>query len=171
MSACQDLKLWSPVVITGIPNVVFTLQLKQIQIGDYVTLDCNISFHHEITWLRVRSGMDPEVVVVAGLNSDGQMSTVWSMGSNHFSGSVKNRSIALIIRNVSEEDLGSYYCVTKDGRMLQFGKGAHLYETLKISCGSSQLYQIYAAVLGIGQLMMIVAVVIVHMKTKKRNKD
>ncbi|XP_007248725.3 uncharacterized protein LOC103038664 isoform X1 [Astyanax mexicanus] len=182
------------------------VEMLEVELGQAVTLKCNISLHHEIFWLKVSMEDKPRLLMVAGLKSDGIVSDVWNYDTSRYRGSLglDERFFGLKILHVLKSDLASYYCGTLDGKRMEFEEGVHIYakpaqpktstNTEKITSYEQGMpaqpetklnttnitsnrndpvpsvaengfnpYTIFAAVLGVGQLGMLLAVVVVHL--------
>lgn len=178
-----------------------TIVQRKVNLGDTVKLDCTISYHFEITWLRHGPGQIPSVLLVAKLDDDGKILVVLRQ-SDRFVGVISNRSIALTVTDIKEDDYALYYCTGKEGRTLQFGKGTQLMDPADSAtqpvtkvCGGCErapvpanhsgsagpanhsgsggalFYPLYVAVLGCGQLGMICAVATAHLRSRRRPAD
>lgn len=103
-------------------------EVKEVNLGDTVEIECNISFHHDITWLRMKNGQPPLVLMVTSLISDGEITTTYP---HQYHGSstahVKGRFVAMTITNISVNDLGLYYCTRIKEKVLTFGAGVYLH--------------------------------------------
>ncbi|XP_015461144.2 uncharacterized protein LOC103038664 isoform X2 [Astyanax mexicanus] len=162
------------------------VEMLEVELGQAVTLKCNISLHHEIFWLKVSMEDKPRLLMVAGLKSDGIVSDVWNYDTSRYRGSLglDERFFGLKILHVLKSDLASYYCGTLDGKRMEFEEGVHIYAKPaqpKTSTNTEKItsyeqdpvpsvaengfnpYTIFAAVLGVGQLGMLLAVVVVHL--------
>ncbi|XP_072534325.1 uncharacterized protein [Salminus brasiliensis] len=167
------------------------VNMLQVELGGTITLKCNISLHHEVFWLRVSMEERPRLLMVAGLKSDGKISEVWNYDAAHYKGCLVDRFFGLQISHVLRSDFASYYCGILDGKRMEFEEGVHVYakpaqpervmnaENITgcekdevLSVAEKDLgtipYTIFAAVLGAGQLGMVLAVVVVHMRTWKK---
>lgn len=99
--------------------------MKEVKLGDAVSINCNLSFFSEIHWLKMSAEGQPTSLLVTILKHDGELSTVWNSKPTHFEG--LKRSTGLKILNVSANDLGTYYCATFKGKEMNFGKGVKIY--------------------------------------------
>ncbi|XP_018580936.2 uncharacterized protein LOC108918300 [Scleropages formosus] len=97
-----------------------------VKIGDTVILHCSHKHSEETLWLGQRCDEVPFIIICAGCGYrdkyfrgfNGQFSTVKNS---------RNGSIGLRIRNVSDSDLGLFYCTTKFGVPMLVGSGYKLY--------------------------------------------
>lgn len=159
------------------------VEMKEVKLGDVVTIMCNNSFYNEIHWLKISVEGQPIPLMVTNLKHNGELSVVWNLEPTHFEGIKDSRIIGLRIFNVSTNDLATYYCVTVNGKRMNFDEGLKLYTIQgneeeqsfnlvqgKSFVGHSPHYQVFAAVLSFGLLGMLVAVSVVHMKARTKNK-
>ncbi|KAM9477502.1 uncharacterized protein Hap1MRO34_010325 [Clarias gariepinus] len=158
-----------------------TIKQKQVKLGEKVILKCNISLHQEIFWLRVSRMEKPRLIMVARLKNDGGLTEVVNYNSTHYEGCLVDKFFGLRILTVLKNDLGSYYCGTVEGKHMEFEDGVHIYGNMvnesvsiyneafpfvpPVAEKRQNSYKIYAAVLGIGLLIMVLVVFIVHMIT------
>lgn len=70
--------------------------------------------------------MKPELLMVLGLNNDGQLSITWSSNSSSFHGFIQNRLFQLRIERVSDADLVTYFCAAVNEKRIEFGEGLRL---------------------------------------------
>ncbi|KAL6487030.1 hypothetical protein MHYP_G00036560 [Metynnis hypsauchen] len=164
--------------------------MKPVTLGETVVLKCNISLHHEIFWLRVSMVERPRLLMVTGLKSDGKLSEIWNYNSTHFKGCLFDKFFGLKISHVMKSDLASYYCGIADGKRMDFEDGVHIFAkpnhlwreirpenisnyekdaVLSVTEKSLIPYPIFAAVLGFGQLGLVLAVVVVHVISWRKN--
>lgn len=110
-------------------------EMKEVHLGDTVEIECNISFHHDITWLRMNNGQPPLVLMVTSLISDGAI-TITYQDKYHGSSTarVKGRFVAMTIKNISVNDLGLYYCTRIKDKVLTFGAGVYLGKNASKNC-------------------------------------
>lgn len=110
-------------------------EMKEVYLGETVEIECNISFHHDITWLKMHNGQPPLVLMVTSLISDGAITVTYQ---DQYHGSttarVKGRTVAMTITNISVNDLGLYYCTRIKGKMLTFGAGVYLGKNASNNC-------------------------------------
>ncbi|KTG36273.1 hypothetical protein cypCar_00042594 [Cyprinus carpio] len=148
------------------------VELKEVKLGETVALMCNLSVYFEIHWLKISEGR-LMALMVTSLKHTGQLSVVWNYDKTHFEGFMEMQTTGLRILHVSTSDLATYYCATSYQKRLDFDKGVQLYTNQQglSACldGPSLHYQVFAAVLSFGLLGMLLAVFVVHMKT--RTKD
>lgn len=72
------------------PKLSLAVKTLEVRLGAAVTLQCDLSYHYEINWLRMSSEMQPELLMVLGLNNNGELSITWNSNSSSFQGFVKN---------------------------------------------------------------------------------
>ncbi|KAF7710326.1 hypothetical protein HF521_009198 [Silurus meridionalis] len=158
------------------------IERQEVQLGKPVILKCNISLHHEIFWLKVNNEEKPRIVLVARLKNNGGLTEVMNYNTTHYEGCMIDRFFGLKISSVLNSDLGSYYCGIVEGKRMEFEDGVHIYED-KDECVSSNKkastihptaetrsnsYRVFAAVLGVGLLVMVLVFFIVHMITCRK---
>lgn len=114
-------------IIVLSPQPSSAVKPLEVRLETAVTLQCDLSYHYEINWLRMSSDMNPELLMVLGLKNDGDLSVYWSSNSSSFQGFIKNRFIQLRIVRVSEADLVTYFCVAMNEKRIEFGEGMRLY--------------------------------------------
>uniref|UniRef100_A0A8C1TFN3 Ig-like domain-containing protein n=1 Tax=Cyprinus carpio TaxID=7962 RepID=A0A8C1TFN3_CYPCA len=168
------------------------VELKEVKLGETVALMCNLSVYFEIHWLKISEGR-LMALMVTSLKHTGELSVVWNYNETHFEGFMEMQTTGLRILHVSTSDLATYYCATSYQKRLDFDKGVQLYtnqqDKQKTSDhvqdlsgrekkgenktdesgglnGPSLHYQVFAAVLCFGLLVMLLAVSVVHIKTK-----
>ncbi|KAG7458532.1 hypothetical protein MATL_G00221390 [Megalops atlanticus] len=170
---------------------------RKVRLGGSVTLGCTVSYHVEITWMRHQPDQVPVIVLVAKVESDGNL-FMTKQENARFTGVLENRSVSLKIENVTSTDLTLYYCAGKEGRILQFGKATRLHDFGPVTTPTPEdygnsgkgevqqpfspsapaltglssappVYSMYAGVLACGQLAMICAVVTVHLKSRRQH--
>ncbi|XP_058630661.1 contactin-3-like [Onychostoma macrolepis] len=157
------------------------VELKEVKLGDTVALMCNLSFYSEIHWLRMSEGQ-PMALMATRLKHTGELSVVWNYNETHFEGFIEKQTTGLRILHVSTSDLATYYCATSYQNHLNFDKGVQLYifsenqqskykpfDRVQGPDGLSLHYKVFIAVLCFGLLGMLVSVLVVHMKTRKKN--
>ncbi|XP_017551977.1 uncharacterized protein LOC108426766 isoform X2 [Pygocentrus nattereri] len=183
--SCAAVVLVLPLTALG------AVEMKPVTLGETVVLKCNISLHHEIFWLRVSMEERPRLLMVTGLKSDGKLSEVWNYNSTQFTGCLVDKSFGLKISHVLKSDLASYYCGIADGKRMDFEDGVHIFakpthssreitaenisnyeKDAVLSVAEKWLipYPIFAAVLGFGQLGLVLAVAVVHVISWKKNR-
>ncbi|XP_034157203.2 uncharacterized protein LOC113545734 [Pangasianodon hypophthalmus] len=161
----------------------------EVRLGAAVTLQCDLSYHYEINWLRMNSEMKPELVMVLGLNNHGHLSVTWSTNSSNFQGFINNRFIQLRIARVSDADLVTYFCAAINEKRLEFGEGMRLRAVLDVqqppdqnlthcqgsdtksedSRGHFHTHMIISGVLNCGVLLMVFTIIAVHIMTSERS--
>ncbi|XP_067297277.1 uncharacterized protein [Pseudorasbora parva] len=158
-------------------NHLEAVQLKEVKLGETVVLKCNISFN-DIHWLKMSEGR-PMALMVTSLKHNGELSVVWNYNESRFEGFLEKQMTGLRIAHVSTSDLGTYYCASLYQKHLDFDKGVQLYTSQQskeepfdqvkgLSNGLSLHYQVFAGVLGLSLLGMLLAVSVVHMKTRTK---
>ncbi|XP_041965540.1 uncharacterized protein LOC121723628 isoform X2 [Alosa sapidissima] len=170
-------------------------EMRKVDLGGTMEIECNISFHHDITWLKLNDGQPPIVLMVTSV-TDGEITVVYQ-DKHHVNSMarVKRRIVAMTITNIQINDLGLYYCTRVKDKVLTFGTGVHLYAfgNKMEPPNSSQSYNrsvrsvhceqgpalpstgahlspfglVYMVVSGCGLLAMTGAVIVVHLQTKK----
>ncbi|XP_077102554.1 uncharacterized protein LOC143753755 [Siphateles boraxobius] len=157
------------------------VQLKEVNLGDTVVLKCNISFYNDIHWLKISEGR-PVALMVTSLKHNGELSVVWNYNESRFEGFMEEQLTGLRISQISTSDLSTYHCATLYQKHLDFDKGVQLYTNQQskekpfdrvkdLSGGLNGLslhYQVFAAALCSGLLGMLLAVSVVHMKTRTK---
>ena len=96
---------------------------KWVCLGDTVDIKCSISFHHDITWLKLNNEQPPIVMMVTSLISDGEMAVIYRDKDLWTEASVKGRAVTLTIKNISVDYLGLYYCTRTKDKVLTFVTG------------------------------------------------
>lgn len=116
-------------VFSGLVSLSASLEWWKVQLGESVTLRCDISFYHETAWVRHKPDQIPVILLVAGPNRpDGSINS-----KNHVSPrftAVANKSSEindLRISNVTLEDLALFYCMGRVEGKQTFGRGTRLY--------------------------------------------
>lgn len=109
------------------PKPSLAVKAVEVGLGAAVALQCDLSHHYEINWLRMSSEMEPELLMVLGLNNNGDLSITWNSNSSSFQGLFKNRIFQLRIVRVSEADLVTYFCAAINEKQVEFGEGLRLY--------------------------------------------
>uniref|UniRef100_A0A8C2EXU2 Ig-like domain-containing protein n=1 Tax=Cyprinus carpio TaxID=7962 RepID=A0A8C2EXU2_CYPCA len=153
------------------------VELKEVKLGETVALMCNLSVYFEIHWLKISEGR-LMALMVTSLKHTGELSVVWNYNETHFEGFMEMQMTGLRILHVSTSDLATYYCATSYQKRLDFDKGVQLHSKCDISFlvkyGNIFIvilllifYLFFAAVLCFGLLVMLLAVSVVHIKTKK----
>ncbi|KAM9450055.1 uncharacterized protein Hap1MRO34_022536 [Clarias gariepinus] len=127
--------LWSVIIrFLGIVVLPATPSLAakalEVRLGAAVTLQCNLSYHYEINWVRMSSEMNPELLMVLGLNKNGDLSITWNSNSSSFQGFINNRFIHLKIVHVSQTDLVTYFCAAVNDKQIKLSEGMRLYALL-----------------------------------------
>ncbi|XP_050977167.1 uncharacterized protein LOC127172092 isoform X2 [Labeo rohita] len=155
------------------------VELKEVKLGETVTLICNLSVYSDIHWLKMSEGR-PMALIVTSLKHNGELSVVWNYNETHFEGFMEKQTTGLRILHVSDSDLATYNCATLYQKRLDFDKGVQLYTNqqsinttfvqVQGPDGLSLHYQVFVAVLCFGLLGMLVSVLVVHMKTRAKNK-
>ncbi|KAI4905848.1 hypothetical protein NFI96_021758, partial [Prochilodus magdalenae] len=115
------------------------LKETTVRLGDGVTLKCDMSYHHEINWLKMDEDAQPKSVMVMGLKNDGALSVAWNSNETHYEGCVVERLIGLRIFNVSDSDLGMYFCAALSGKVMVFAEGIRL-QSLLVSLADRLCY-------------------------------
>ncbi|KAI4905875.1 hypothetical protein NFI96_023039, partial [Prochilodus magdalenae] len=105
------------VLISSISGIVVEMRVKP---GDNVTIYCDCTRQHrfKIAWLRNCShGQQPPLIMSEDLmrNAPPRYSFVWN---------ISNTTYDLLVRNVSESDLGLYYCALHVNNFTETEKGA-----------------------------------------------
>ncbi|KAI4879223.1 hypothetical protein NFI96_031959, partial [Prochilodus magdalenae] len=105
------------VLISTISGIVVEMRVKP---GDNVTIYCDCTRQHrfKIAWLRNCShGQQPPLIMSEHLmrNAPPRYSFVWN---------ISNTTYDLLVRNVSESDLGLYYCALHVNNFTKTEKGA-----------------------------------------------
>lgn len=108
------------------PRPSLGVKTLEVRLGTAVTLQCDLSHLYEINWLRMSPEMKPELLMVLGLNNDGQLSITWSSNSSSFHGFIQNRLFQLRIERVSDADLVTYFCAAVNENRIEFGEGLRL---------------------------------------------
>ncbi|GAA6067924.1 uncharacterized protein LOC113545734 [Tachysurus ichikawai] len=177
-------------IIVLSPQPSSAVKPLEVRLETAVTLQCDLSYHYEINWLRMSSDMNPELLMVLGLKNDGDLSVYWSSNSSSFQGFIKNRFIQLRIVRVSEADLVTYFCVAMNEKRIEFGEGMRLYAVSNVQqpqnpdqnltrCQDSDTgsqdpkglfhtHIMISGVLSCGVLLMIFTIVAVHLMTSER---
>ncbi|KAL2098016.1 hypothetical protein ACEWY4_007223 [Coilia grayii] len=167
---------------------------KRVSLGDTVEIDCNISFHRDITWLKLNNDQPPIVLMVTAL-SHGKITAIYQDKHLWSNASVKERTVALAIKNISVNHLGLYYCTTTKDKVLTFGTGVLVYVSGDVisqnvhqvhgtstNCDNGTVLPstgaplrlprlIYVLVLGCALLTMIGATVVVHLLSSARKRQ
>ncbi|XP_048849285.1 uncharacterized protein LOC125718974 [Brienomyrus brachyistius] len=110
---------------TGVlPSALYAL--RQVLPGSTVALPCNFTSRSEITWIRQHS----EEITMLGISKISMDSTTVNTfdREDHFTATKDNLTglINLWIKEVSEADLGIYFCSVRINGRLTFGSGEHL---------------------------------------------
>ncbi|KAL7855571.1 hypothetical protein AOLI_G00191750 [Acnodon oligacanthus] len=171
---------WIAVLILSSVKSLKALQEKTVTLGEPVTLKCDMSYHHEIYWVKLGADYQPKTVMVMGLKNDGALSVAWNSNETHYEGCVVERLIGLKISKVSERDLAMYFCAASIGKPMEFGEGVRLQtketqapskqdsETSSGSRGPFNTHIIIAGALSCGLLLMVVTIVAVHVMTNRK---
>uniref|UniRef100_A0A8B9RBI0 Ig-like domain-containing protein n=1 Tax=Astyanax mexicanus TaxID=7994 RepID=A0A8B9RBI0_ASTMX len=109
----------------GEVNPSNALKKMEVNLGQSQMLKCDMSYHHEINWIRMDDQAKPKTLMVMGLKNDGAMSVAWNFNDSHFEGCVVDRFIGLRIYQVSESDLATYFCAASHNKRMEFGEGIH----------------------------------------------
>lgn len=109
------------------PKPLSGVKTLEVSLGAEVTLQCGLQYHYEINWLRMSSKLNPELLMVLGLNNNGDLSITWNSNSSSFQGFCSNRLLQLRIVRVSEADLVTYFCAALNEKQIDFGEGLRLY--------------------------------------------
>ncbi|XP_031424540.1 Ig kappa chain V19-17-like [Clupea harengus] len=172
-------------IVFGLSLVSLSASLEwgKVQLGESVTLRCDISFYHETAWVRHKPDQIPVILLVAGPNRpDGSINS-----KNHVSPrftAVANKSSEindLRISNVTLEDLALFYCMGRVEGKQTFGRGTRLYLALaegdngtlttkapfETEDHHSNLYLLFSGIRAIGLLVFLSAVLTVNIQTKK----
>ncbi|KAG9259634.1 hypothetical protein AMEX_G27141 [Astyanax mexicanus] len=156
------------------------LKKMEVNLGQSQMLKCDMSYHHEINWIRMDDQAKPKTLMVMGLKNDGAMSVAWNFNDSHFEGCVVDRFIGLRIYQVSESDLATYFCAASHNKRMEFGEGIRLQTQEKLTqhgqdeglfSSSGEKFHshvIIAVALSCGMLLMVVTLIGVHIKTQKR---
>lgn len=107
------------------PSALYAL--RQVLPGSTVALPCNFTMPSEITWIRQRS----EEITTVGVTKkamDNTMVDTFNEGEDRFTVTKDNLTglINLWIEEVSEADLGIYFCSVRIEGWLLFGSGEHV---------------------------------------------
>ncbi|XP_063076276.1 uncharacterized protein LOC134466308 [Engraulis encrasicolus] len=169
---------------------------RLVSLGDTVKIECNRSFYSDITWLKLTDGQLPNVLVT-GFNFHNGNVTIISPDQQHLWGdvSVKNRIVALTVKNITADHLGLYLCATTKDKVLIFGTGVLLYVSgdensrnvhevdeppkdcdkgLALPSTGSSLplaRRVYVAVYACAVLIMAGATAIVHILSRKKRRQ
>lgn len=180
------------VLLVSPPKRLEAVELKEVRLGETVALMCNLSLYSEIHWLRMSEGR-LMALMVTSLKHTGELSVVWNYNETHFEGFMEKQMTGLRILHISTCDLATYYCSTSYQKRLDFDKGVQLYTNQQSKqkpsdnvrdlsggvkqtdlsggfSGASLHYQVFAAVLCFGLLVMLLAISVVHIKTKNETK-
>lgn len=158
-------------------NHLEAVELKEVTFGETVALMCNLSFYSDIHWLKMSEGQ-LMALMVTSLKHTGELSVVWNYNETHFEGFMEKQTNGLRILHISTSDLTTYYCATLYQKRLTFDNGVQLYtnqsknepfDQVQGPDGLSVHYQVFVTVLCFGLLGMLVTVLVVHMKTRKKN--
>lgn len=109
------------------PKPSSAVKALEVRLGAAVTLQCDLSYHYEINWLRMSTDMTPELLIALGLKNNGELSVNWNSNSSRFQGFIKNRLFHLRILCVSGADLLTYFCAAMNEKQLEFNEGKRLY--------------------------------------------
>lgn len=109
------------------PKPSSAVKALEVRLGVAVTLQCDLSYHYEINWLRMSTDMTPELLIALGLKNNGELSINWNSNSSRFQGFIKNRLFHLRILRVSNADLLTYFCAAMNEKQLEFNEGKRLY--------------------------------------------
>ncbi|KAI4904354.1 hypothetical protein NFI96_032397, partial [Prochilodus magdalenae] len=101
--------------------------LRSVHPGDNITLHCDITVDHEISWYH-QSSEEMMVLITAGKRRVGRsFSLNYNLNEDHYDGIMISSSVDLVIVGVSETDLGLYYCGGRNNtNHVQFGKAIRL---------------------------------------------
>ncbi|XP_023658209.2 uncharacterized protein [Paramormyrops kingsleyae] len=100
--------------------------LRQVLPGSTVALPCNFTIPSEITWIRQRS---EEITMLGDTKTTLGNATVDTFNEGDRFTTIKDNRTGLInlwIKEVSEADLGIYFCCVRHHGRLVFGSGEHL---------------------------------------------
>uniref|UniRef100_A0A3B3RXH5 Ig-like domain-containing protein n=1 Tax=Paramormyrops kingsleyae TaxID=1676925 RepID=A0A3B3RXH5_9TELE len=100
--------------------------LRQVLPGSTVALPCNFTIPSEITWIRQRS---EEITMLGDTKTTLGNATVDTFNEGDRFTTIKDNRTGLInlwIKEVSEADLGIYFCSVRHHGRLVFGSGEHL---------------------------------------------
>ncbi|KAG7314234.1 hypothetical protein KOW79_022730 [Hemibagrus wyckioides] len=172
------------------PKLSSAVKALEVRLGKAVTLQCDLSYHYEINWLRMSSDMTPELLIALGLKNNGELSVNWNSNSSRFQGFIKNRLFHLRILRVSGADLLTYFCAAMNEKQLEFNEGKRLYVASDAQqpqnpdqnltrCqepdtrpedprGHFHTHMMISGVLNCGVLLMVFTIIAVHLMTSER---
>lgn len=173
-------------IIFGLSFVSLTQSLEwwKVQLGQSVTIQCDITYYRETTWVIHKSDQIPVVLLVAGPNHpDGSLYSKDHMSPRFQAVANQSREVNnLKISNVTKEDLALYYCMGRVNGKQMFGRGTRLYLddaegdddilTTKVPFQTEEprfnLYLLLAGLRAIGLLIFLSAILTVNIKSRKK---
>lgn len=159
------------------------VEIQVVQLGGNATISCGLWYHYETMWLRHQPDGAPTLILLASLR-DAKVIEMQNYRPR-FGVEVENRSLALRVHGIEQEDLGFYYCLGKVKEDMTIRSGAqlkvsdsHIESSGKISTSNSSVastiqpvgqpgvfVHVYAGVVGLGLILMVMSVFITHHRT------
>ncbi|MGH0157699.1 UNVERIFIED_CONTAM: hypothetical protein FKN15_034291 [Acipenser sinensis] len=102
-------------------GIIQAIQEREINVGDNVTLQCEIQHAYEISWIQQHDTQAP--IVILAINSENEVSFTKNSLKGQLSHMMNptNNTSNLIIGNVTVEDSALYFCAGRVQGKLIFG--------------------------------------------------
>ncbi|KAI4900821.1 hypothetical protein NFI96_026831 [Prochilodus magdalenae] len=101
--------------------------LRSVHPGDNITLHCDITVDHEVSWYHQSSEEMMVLITAVKRKLYTSFSISYNLNEGHYDGIMKTGSVDLVIVGVNETDLGLYYCGGRNNtNHIQFGKAIRL---------------------------------------------
>ncbi|XP_037615475.1 signal-regulatory protein beta-2-like [Sebastes umbrosus] len=151
---------------TSSDSVVQRLESKSVQPGDSVTLSCSVHTSHcaaehtSVTWLKNSLHYAPQMIYASGdkicqRTESGGTTCVYS----------------LLMRNLSSDDAGTYYCVVTSCGQTLFGNGTRINIHNNVVTKPAELSLAVIALTLSNILLGIVTLILIWTLCKSRRKD
>ncbi|KAJ0051173.1 hypothetical protein NL108_015431 [Boleophthalmus pectinirostris] len=141
---------------------VQTIEVQHVHLGGTVSLVCNLTSFYNVAWFKENPYRPPTLVVFINLRK-GDM-VYGYQAEPRFTAEFVHRT--LTITDITENDLGLYFCAVCLNTELLIGSGIIIQGPFHFG-----FYHWYCSAVGGGLLFMVVSVCVVHCKTKDHRKN
>ncbi|KAM9497004.1 uncharacterized protein Hap1MRO34_003213 [Clarias gariepinus] len=92
--------------------------IKSVNPGENITIQCNITYDSEILWYRLKSEEVKQIITAKKGKLEQHFSPSHNLDENHFD---VNEDSSLVIIGVNKTDVGIYYCGGRNTTHVYFG--------------------------------------------------